>query len=178
VSTPAHTSMPRACTTAAAVRTQILEPAMELVAITARECVLLGDIAAARSVIDERAYELEQLFALREAHARAILGLADLAHQRLQYAESRASYDAVSEDSEGKGGRDIAARLRSAVDLLADSSRRREHDTARTVLHGEFESYGDAIFEQRVTYHLPQGHVLALRGEYAKWRARPVGPAA
>ena len=154
----------RSCTTAAAIRVQALEPAMELVAISEREAVLLSRINAAT-------HELAQLRELRDAHARAISGFVDLAHKRLQYAEEHGDFEQIPENSEAADSRSLAAKLIPLIDTLAQPKKRRVHEPARVALHELFAVHGEALMEQRVTARINQSRALALKGEYDAWKA-------
>jgi hypothetical protein len=156
--------VPAACTTAAAVRTEALGPALDLIAIANLE---REQLAIAMSALRR----ITALHAEREGHARRIAGFVDGAAERLDYAERRGSYDAVV--SPVRNGRQIAARLRAALSTLADSSRRREHAQARRDLHALFETFGRDLFTKHgITYLIGKQHTLAMRGEFDRWEGR------
>lgn len=151
--------VPAACTTAAAVRTVVLEPAMELTAIGRRERELL--------------LELAQLMRRRQELAGQITSFVDHAAQRLDHAERAGSYEVVPPVvSETPNMRHIARRINAAIDVLSDSGRaQRDHDVAREALHAIFETFGDGLFRRAALYHVGQARTLTLRGEFDRWRA-------
>lgn len=168
---------PRACTTSAAVRAQALEPAMDVVAIQARERVLVARVRdaqqrinSAQATIERAVSELADLHQQRVEMARRMLGFLDGAHARLQYAEVHGSYDATPPvDSEA--GREIARRVREAVDVLAHDRRRDAVIRARADLHDVFATFGRDVFAPRVAYHVGAGRLLVVRGEFDRWSA-------
>lgn len=166
------TPPPAACTTAAAIRTEALAPALDLIAITQIERRQLAAAMAAiqrgeRGDAASALRRLADLFEQRDAHARRIAGFVDRAAERLDYAERMGSYDAVVDDL--RNGRQIAARLRAAIDTLAGPAHD-EHAQSRADLHALFTTFGDEVFSSRVACHLGKQRTLALRGEYGRWK--------
>lgn len=154
--------VPAACTTAAAVRTEALGPALDLIAIAKLE---REQLAIAMSALRR----IAALHAEREGHARRIAGFVDTAAERLDHAERQGSYEAVV--SPVRNGRQIAARLRVAIDTLADAARRRDHAQARDDLHALFETFGrEELFTQHgIAYLIGKQRTLAMRGEFDRW---------
>jgi hypothetical protein len=167
---------PRPCTTAREVRELALEPAMEFAATARREQILLVRIFA--DTQHPAARELAGLLIADEDRAKAVCDYLDGCASRLDAAEHYRSCwgpDAyivreVSEDGRATpgrvAGRTIAGEVRAPLKVLMDSSRRPlEHRKARTDLRALLSTYGDAVFEPRVTKHLGNAQVLALKGE-------------
>jgi hypothetical protein len=155
---------PRACTTAAAIRTEAVEPSLELVAIESLERKYREQIAYAVT-------RLQQLAEQRVALAQRIAGFVDHAAERLDYAERHGSYDAVREVSELPNSKEVGGRINAAIDCLKQSERADEHQAARMALHAIFETFGRTIFEGPIAVRVGKGRRLTLEGEYRRWAA-------
>lgn len=163
--------VPRPCTTARDVRELALEPTLELAATAQREQLLVARIFA--DTQHPACRELAVLVMGDETHAKRMAGYLDGCATRLDAAERWRSCYVVNEVSEredprgaGPSGRTIAAEVRAPLKTLMDRSRRRlEHDKARADLRALLATYGDKVFEPRVTKHLGGAQVLAMRGE-------------
>lgn len=144
------------CTRAIDVRERALEPLMNVLASTDRKLDLI--VEAYRDTRHPSLRELARLVKADRDLLRPTTGYLDGCASRLHAAELGGNC--------GTTGRTIAGELRGPLKTLMDSSRRRlEHDKARTGLHALFATYGDAVFESRVTTHLGPQQVLAMRGE-------------
>jgi hypothetical protein len=161
----------RACTTAADVRNQGLEPITDVIAAADMGLALVPDFATpdeARELITR----LVRLLTVCRERAKDAAGFVDLAHRRLQHAEHFGDFDAVPEvDSESGSGRALAARVTPLVLTLAQSRDRSELDVARRGLHAMFAEHGPALFEKRCTDRMRASVRLALEGEYRRWSA-------
>lgn len=157
--------VPGACTTAAAIRREAVEPTMDELAGQRRERELLATIHAATK-------ELAELSRQREERLRRVAGFVDRAAERLDHAERHGSYDEVRIVSEVPSARNVAQRINTAIDtLVADPHNR----AARESLHAIFETFGADLFEQRFMYHIGQRRTLTLKGEFDRWQvALPV----
>lgn len=167
------TPPPAACTTAAAIRTEALAPALDLIAIGQTERTQLAQaMNALRLERPEAAMtalrRIAGLYELRDAYARRIAGFVDAAADRLDYAERTGSYDTVVSDV--RNGRQVAARLRAAIETLADDRQRPVHERAREDLRALFVTFGDEVFASRIACHLGKQRTLAMRGEFTRWQ--------
>lgn len=145
--------MPAACTTAAAIRLNAVEPAMEIVAIMQEQQQLL----VRHAVLSKRTVEL----------ARQIVGFTSPAAERLDHAERAQSYEAVPAIvSEMPSARKVAQRINDAIDALAINA---HDDGARDNLTAILETFGEELFEQRFLYHVGQKRTLMLRGEFDRY---------
>ncbi len=155
---------PRACTTAAAVRREALEPAMELIAIDA--------IEARYRAQQLRALERQGALAKRRVELlRRQAAFLDRSAARLAHAEQNGSYDSVRVVSESSAGREVAGFVVYCVDTLASDALVLEHDRCREYLHDVFALHGPAIFEQRIAYHVGAHRMLVVNTEWDQWRA-------
>jgi hypothetical protein len=154
----APAAIPPACTSAAAVRTHAVEPAMELLAISERELDLY-----------------RQLFKLRlrrDQLARDIAGFSDTAAERLDRAERAGAYPTPKLISERPDWQAIANYCRTQLRVLTEPARRREHPQAREALHSVFEAHGAALFESETfRKQLTFKRTISLRGEFDRWQA-------
>lgn len=147
---------PAACTTAAAIRLNAVEPTLDAIARTDRRIELLG--------------ELLDLATADRSDLLRVAGFTDKAAERLDFAERIGSYEAAPAIvSELPNGRTVAARVKEHVAVLADPARRKDHAAARDNLHALFETLGDTLFEKRYSHHF-QGVALTVRGEFSRWR--------
>ncbi len=154
----AMTAIPRACTTAAAIRRNATEPAMDGIARATQRLNALARIDAL----------LRELVALTEqdrGDLRLIAGFSDSAAQRLDIAERAGSYGAPDIVSEMPSARHVAKRINTIIDTLKAG----EDTAARENLRAIFETFGASLFEQRFTYHIGKARLLTLRGEYDRW---------
>lgn len=152
------TAIPPACTSAAAVRTHAVEPAMELLALADRELVLLR--------------ELVRIRAQRVTLARDIAGFTDTAAQRLDHAERVGVYPSPRLVSERPDWQGIADYCREQLRVLVEPACRREHPVARANIHSVFEAHGAAMFVSE-TFRRQLGfkRTVVLRGEFDRWQA-------
>lgn len=154
----APAAIPPACTSAAAVRTHGVEPAMELLAISAHELDLY-----------------RQLFKLRlrrDELARDIAGFTDIAAQRLDRAERARTYPTAILVSERPDWQGIADYCRDQLRVVTEPTRRREHAAAREALHSVFETHGSALFANSTFLkQLTVRRTIMLKGEFDRWQA-------
>lgn len=164
----------RACTTAAEVRSQAVEPAQEIAALCralhphiVRLYAAAGDDAKAKA----SARELVTLVKLIAANANVIAGFTDLAHARLAHAEASRDFDRTPEDSEATDGRTLSTRIKPLIDAMAGRDREAVED-ARARLHAMFVAHGrDVLFRSAVTDRLRAQRTLALEGVWREWKA-------
>lgn len=159
----AGAAVPLACTSARTVRVEGLEPVLEGIAIAREEERLLTAIGVA----------IARLVELRERQVRQLhvaAGLLDRSHQRLDHAERHASYGAVLVASEVPTGRGVASRVVGCLEVLARTSAGAERRCALRDLHQLFETFGPAIFEERITYHVGKARTRSLRERFEEWR--------
>jgi hypothetical protein len=148
----------RSATTAAAVRREALEPAMDAVAKSTRARQLLGDFI-------NLAREINGLLNEVDADARRALGFLDATHAQLDALER-----VHGDPSEQPNARRIATQtINPAIDTLNDRTRTVEHGSAREHLHHLFAAHGEELFEPRYTHHIGAKRGLALRHEYDVW---------
>jgi hypothetical protein len=157
-------TIPAACTTAAAVRRNTVEPAMDGLVRAGRRLELIAQIQAATT-------ELATLADEDRDDLRLIAGFTDQAARRLDVAERAGSYNAVDLVSEMPNARHVAQRVNAAIDTLAGSPTRPDRAAAQDDLHAIFETFGDALFEQRYAYHIGKKRLLTVRGELDRWTA-------
>lgn len=156
---PAALTVPPACTTAAAVRRHVVEPAIELIAISERELDLLRELNALRI----RRIDL----------TRDITGFTDPVADRLDRAERTRSYPTPVLCSERPDWQAIANHCREQLRVVCEPTLRREHPAAFERLHSVFETHGDALFTSE-TFRRQLGvkRTITLKGEFDRWSAR------
>jgi hypothetical protein len=156
--------------TSADVRTRILEPALDAIALNDRQRTL---IAESRCAIDHGTRlaryllaRIDELLTLEHAEhiaQREIAGYADDAVRHLHASGLR--------ESEG-AGRELGDRLIVALDLLVGDD---DYDRAeaRVDLHDLFRrASADVIFRKSVTYTIGKRRTAQLADLHAAWTAR------
>ncbi len=146
------------CTTAAAVRIHVVEPALELAAIEMQKRKHLIALAA--------------LTTRSDALAREIAGFADACADKLDLGERSGCFQSIPGIATEKTNmQDLAGEVRESQNVLRDSSKRRHHAAARDALGIVFDTYGDDLFENTAFRHeLGAKRLLSLRGTWNEWK--------
>lgn len=168
-----NTQRPRACTSAATIRTEGLEKVMEATALNALMRRRLVRIYAAETNPQIRTL-LGELADLTRDSDRALApatALLDRCHAKLALAESSNGEYVCRGESEAQSGRAIGALVGLCLDTLATLARAAEHESARADLHAQFSIHGDDLFAARVTDRMSARQRDAMRREYAAWQA-------